>query len=120
MDYITINSRQYRVKHSYLTFAMFAEITGRGTIEQMGDLSKMSPNELLTMMYCSLYVGAKIDKVEFDFEAPQDLGLVVGIADMQEYVQIFAKQVKADIPEQKHINTEEVKKKRPFWRSLRD
>lgn len=119
MDYIKIDSRQYRVKHSYLTFAMFAELTGRGTIEQMGDLSKMTPHELLTMMYCSLYVGAKVDKVEFDFASPDELGLVVGIADMQDYVQVFAKQVKADIPAQQHVNTEEVKKKRPFWRSLK-
>ena len=115
MDYIKIQDRQYAVSHCFSAMTMFSEMTGRKTLEQMADLGDMSPNELLTMMFCAIYMGEKVEGREFEVETPQALGLLVGVGHMQEYVQIFAKQMRADIPVQKS-STPEVKKKSPFWR----
>ena len=119
MDYIKLHDRQYAISHCYSAMVMFSEMTGRQTMEQMADMGKMSPNELLTMMFCAMYMGEKAEKRELDIETPQALGLLVGIGDMQEYVQIFAKQMRADIPAQKR-SAGEVKKKKPFWQRLRE
>lgn len=118
MDYLKLNNRQYAVSHCFAAMTMFAEMSGKRTLEQMADLGEMTPNELLTMMYCAMYMGEKAEGRELDVENPQALGLLVGIGDVQEYVQIFAKQMKADIPAQKK-SANEVKKKIPFWRRLK-
>ena len=118
MDYIKVNDRQFAVSHCFAAMTMFSEMTGRRTLEQMADFEEMTPNELLTMMFCAIYMGEKAEGRELDVETPQALGLLVGIGDMQEYVQIFAKQMRADIPAPKKTTTE-VKKKIPFWRRLK-
>lgn len=118
MDYLNLNNRQYAVSHCFSAMTMFSEMTGRRTLEQMADLGEMTPNELLTMMYCAMYMGEKAEGRELDVENPQALGLLVGVGDVQNYVQIFAKQMRADIPTHNKTATEE-KKKTPFWRKLR-
>ena len=116
-EYISIEEKEYRVSHSFATLTMFSSLTGRKTLEQMGELNQMSSEDLLIMMFCALTMGEKLDGKKLEFESAQDLGMVVGIGHMQEYVQIFARQMRADIPQQK--NTKEVKKKIPFWRRLK-
>lgn len=117
-EYITIEDKQYRVTHSMAAISMFAELTGRKTIDKIADMAEMSPNDLLTMMFCSIYMGEKLEKRELDFESPQDLGMVVGVGLMQDYVQIFARQMKADIPV-KPGKKDDVKKKRQRWPRLK-
>lgn len=118
MDYLKLNNRQYAVSHCFAAMTMFSEMTGRRTLEQMADLGEMTPNELLTMMYCAIYMGEKAEGRELDVENPQALGLLVGIGDVQDYVQIFAKQMRADIPAHNR-SAKDVKKKTPFWRRLK-
>lgn len=117
-EYITVEDKQYRVTHSMAAISMFAELTGRKTIDKIADMAEMSPNDLLTMMFCSIYMGEKLEKRELDFESPQDLGMVVGVGLMQDYVQIFARQMKADIPV-KPGKKDDVKKKRQRWPRLK-
>lgn len=116
-EYIRIEDRDYRVSHSFATLTMFSQMTGRKTLEQMSEISNMSPDDLLTMMFCALYMGEKMDGRQLEVDTPQQLGMHIGIGQMQEYVQIFARQMRADIPQSK--TTGEVKKKIPFWRRLR-
>lgn len=116
-EYITIEGQKYRVSHNFATLEMFSQMTGRTTLEQMSELDRMSPGDLLTMMFCAIYMGEKKDGREFGMESPQELGLCVGVGDMQEYVQIFARQMRSDIKPER-VSTE-VKKKIPFWRRLR-
>ena len=117
-EYIIIEEKKYRVSHSFATLTMFSNLTGRKTLEQMGELNTISTEELLTMMFCALTIGEKLDGRKLEYESVQELGMVVGIGHMQDYVQIFARQMRAEIPQKK--NSTEVKKKRPFWRRLRE
>lgn len=117
-EYIQIEDRDYRVSHSFATLTMFSQLTGRKTLEQMSELDAMSADDLLTMMYCAIYMGEKLDGKVLEIATPQELGMKIGIGTMQLYVQIFARQMRADIPQPKPT-TKEVKKKIPFWRRLR-
>lgn len=118
-EYITIEDKQYRVTHSMAAISMFAELTGRKTIDKIADMAEMSPNDLLTMMFCAIYMGEKLEKRGLKFESPQDLGMVVGVGLMQDYVQIFARQMKADIPAKPGKKGDDVKKKRQRWPRLK-
>lgn len=117
-EYINIEGRDYRVSHSFATLSMFSQLTGRTTLEQMERFEGMSPDDLMAMMYCAIYMGEKLDGRVLEIETPQQLGMLVGIGTMQTYAQIFARQMRADIPE-KNTTGNEVKKKIPFWRRLR-
>ena len=117
-EYINIGGKDYRVSHSFATLSMFSQFTGRKTLEQMERFEGMSPDDLMAMMYCAIYMGEKLDGRVLEIETPQQLGMLVGIGTMQTYAQIFARQMRADIPE-KNTSGNEVKKKIPFWRRLR-
>jgi hypothetical protein len=117
-EYINIEGKDYRVSHSFATLSMFSQLTGRKTLEQMERFEGMSPDDLMAMMYCAIYMGEKLDGRVLEIETPQQLGMLVGIGTMQIYAQIFARQMRADIPE-KNTAGNEVKKKIPFWRRLR-
>lgn len=117
-EYINIEGKDYRVSHSFATLSMFSQLTGRKTLEEMEKFDGMSADDLMTMMYCAIYMGEKLDGRILEIDTPQQLGMLVGIGTMQTYAQIFARQMRADIPEKK-TTTKEVKKKIPFWRRLR-
>lgn len=117
-DYINIEGKDYRVSHSFAALTMFAELTGRKTLEQMTNLQNLSPQDLQTMMYCALLYGELSDKRKLSFTSPDELGAVISIAHVQEYVKIFAKQMTSTIPHQAGKGTE-VKKKMSFWRRLK-
>ena len=117
-EYINIEGKDYRVSHSFATLSMFSQLTGRQTLEQMENFNSMSPDDLMAMMYCSIYFGEKLDGRELELESPQQLGMLVGIGTIQTYAQIFARQMRADLPESK-TPAKEVKKKIPFWRRLK-
>ena len=120
-EYITIEDKQYRVTHSMAALAMYAELTGRKTIDEMSHVEKMSPKDLIAMMYCSMYMGEKLEKRELAINSPQELGMMIGVGTMQEYVRIFAKQMSAEIPAKAkdHRLSEDVKKKRQRWPRLK-
>lgn len=117
-EYINIEGKDYRVLHCYGAISMFSQLTGRKTLEEMENFGNMSADDLMTMMYCAIYMGEKKDKRVLEIETPQELGLMVDMGTMQTYAQIFARQMRADIPE-KNTTGKEVKKKIPFWRRLR-
>lgn len=117
-EYITINEQSYRVSHSFATLAKFSEMTGRSSLEQMSELGTMSPNDLLTMFYCAIYIGEKIDGKQLQLKSPEELGMMVGIPTIQEYVKIFAKQMRAELPVSENGDAE-VKKKKHRFLSLR-
>lgn len=117
-DYINIEGRELRVSHSFAVLTMFAELTGRKTLEQMTNLQNISPQDLQTMMYCALLYGEMADGRKLEYTNAEELGAVITIAHMQEYVKIFAKQMSSAIP-QEAKKSAEVKKKTSFWRRLR-
>lgn len=118
-DYITIDNRQYRVSHNFSALSMFAELTGRRTLDQMSNMEGMSPQDLLTMMYCSIYNGEQLEGRTLEIESPVKLGLLVDIGTMQTYVGIFAKQMNSGLKKDRVEMGDEVKKKTSFWRRLR-
>lgn len=122
-DYIKINDRQYRVSHCFEALSMFAELTGRNTLEQMCQLDGMTPNDIKTMMFCAVYSGEKLEGRELDIKSPTELGLLVGIADMSEYVKIFAKQMNTGLKKDQVASPQaqevEVKKKKSLWQRLK-
>lgn len=118
-DYITIDNRQYRVLHNFIAISMFAELTGRRTLDQISNMEDMTPQDILTMMYCSIYNGEEYEKRTLEIESPMKLGLLVDMATMQEYVKIFAKQMNSGLKKDRVEMGEEVKKKTSFWRRLR-
>jgi len=119
-DYIKINDRQYRVKHSFAAMAMFAEMTGRNTLGQMCELDKMTPKDIIAMMYCAIYCGEKLEKRELEMESPTELGLHVGIDQMVAYIKIFTKQMNTNLNgDDVAVPQGEVKKKTSLWQRLR-
>ena len=118
-DYITIDNRQYRVCHNYYAFSMFAELTGKKTLEEMSDITHMSPQDLITMMYCAIYNGEELDGRTLDITSPSKLGIMVDMPTMQLYVRLFAKQVSTGIKESQVQTGDGVKKKTSFWMKLR-
>lgn len=119
-EYITIQNRQYRVSHSFGAIAMYSKATGRKTLEQIGDMSSFSPDDLMTMFYCSLWAGESLEERELDIESPSKLALMVDMPTVMEYVKLFTKQMNSGVQKEdvKHT-TEDVKKKTSFWKRLR-
>lgn len=120
-EYIIIEGKHYCVKHSMAALAMYAELTGRKTVDEMSHVERMSPDDLITMMYCAIYMGEKLEERELDIPTPHKLGMMIDVRTMQVYVQIFAKQMSADIPT-KNVRQnvpDDVKKKRQRWPRLR-
>lgn len=119
-EYITIQDRQYRVSHSFGAMAMFAKTTGRKTLEQIGGMGDFSPDDLMTMFFCSLWAGEKLEGRDLDIESPSKLALMVDMPTVTEYVKLFTKQMNSGVQKEDAKNTtEDVKKKTSFWKRLR-
>lgn len=119
-EYITIQDRQYRVSHSWAAIQMFCKATGRKTLEQVSDMTNFSPDDLMSMFYCSIWAGEKLDGREVDIESPSQLSLIVDMSTVTEYVKLFTKQMNSEMKKEDVApTTTEVKKKRSFWMKLR-
>lgn len=118
-DYITLENRKYRVLHNFAAISMFAELTGRRTLHQISNMEDMTPQDILTMMYCSIYNGEEYENRTLKIESPMKLGLLVDMETMQTYVGIFAKQMNTGLKKDRVEMGDEVKKKTSFWRRLR-
>lgn len=112
-DYIEIEGKRYRVKVCWNAVAMYLKQKGVEDLTNFGNIDNMSAEDMLIMMYWSLYYGEQIDGRELPFASSIQLGNVIGPSHIASFIAIFASQMKSEIPPE-HMPKEEsdVKKKK--------
>lgn len=109
--YINIDGTEYRVLVCWNAVAMYLKEKGLEDLSDFGAIGKMSASDALIMMYWALYYGEDSEGRELPFANSQKLGNVLGAAHVLEFSQIFAEQMKSQLPGGTKDSGEPVKKK---------
>lgn len=116
-DYIEIDEKRYRVHICWNAVAMYLKEKGIEDLTKFGDIYSMSAEDILILMYWAMFYGEEVEGRELPIKSSYELGMIIGHVKIMEFVGIFAKQMKSQLPPSEETQTStqeggEVKKKK--------
>lgn len=95
MDAITlIDGRSFRVELNWNAIVAFLEVSGRDDVRALADFSTLKPSDLAGLLAAGINEGARLDGADVHF-APEEIGALVDISIMAEFIGIFTRQTQA-------------------------
>lgn len=117
-EFIEIGGKKYRAHICWNAVLMYLKEKGVEDLTKFGEIYSMSAEDVLRLMFWSMFYGEEMEGRELPIKSSHELGLMVSHKEVMEFVNIFAKQMTSQLPQQEEQTPapEEVKKKRFFFR----
>lgn len=115
--YIEIEGKKYRVLVCWNAVAMYLQEKGIEDLSDFGNIAEMKASDMLIMFFWALYYGEDSEGRQLPYPSSHKLGNVVTPVHVAQFTQMFAEQMKAQIPKSEEpISEDDVKKKKSFFR----